>query len=186
MSLAPALLPIDLNDPNLRAIYEALLHAYSNIDPSDVIITADDTVADTTTETTVFTKNLQRKTLSEGVVISTRILGRYSTANGTDTFTARLKVGGTTVDSLTSTAATVTNGGVDIEFVFTVRTGGASGALIAHTSAVFNDEVKSVADTSTTAVDTTSANDITLTIEWSAADAGNTFTISQGWTELKG
>lgn len=147
------------------------------------VITSDTTVANTTTETTVYTESISPNELHVGQAITCRVLGRYSTANATDTFTARLKIGGTTVASVVSTADNVTDGGFDLEFVITTRSTGATGSVIHHLTAVFNNEVKTNPAASTTAVDTTASTDITVTIEWSAADSGNTVTVTQGWCE---
>ena len=151
---------------------------------SEGIITSTTTVANTVTETTVYTESIAANELYAGRVVKTRILGRYSTANATDTFTARLKVGGTLVDSITSSTANVTDGAMDIEFMFTVRSVGATGTIWGFVAAEFNGESKSVAETATTTIDTTVADDVTLTIQWSSANASNTVSVDQGWTEL--
>ena len=153
---------------------------------SEGVITSSATVANTVTETTVYTESIPANELHVGRVVKVRILGRYSVANGTDTFSARLKIGGTTIDTITSDTGVVTDGPFDVEFMFTVRSVGASGSVWGYVSAEFNNVAKSVADTAATTIDTTAADDVTLTIQWDNALSGNSVSIDQGFTELLG
>lgn len=150
------------------------------------VIIADTTIANTVTETTLYTESISANELYKGSKWHIRVSGYYSTANAADTFTFRLKVGSTTVLSINSTAENVTNGFWRAEFFFTVRSTGASGSIQAALEAVFNDNPKNVANTSTTTIDTTTAEDITATVQWDNALTGNTLTITQGSADIFG
>lgn len=153
---------------------------------SDGTITSDTTVNNTITETTVYTESISANDLHVGQMVTVRVNGIYSTANGTDTFTLRFKFGGTEVDSFTSTAANVTDGPFEIEFVGTIRSVGGTGSIMTAAKGFFNNELKQSGNTSATTVDTTSAGDITVTIAWSAADASNSVTVQQGLARFDG
>lgn len=150
------------------------------------VIVADTTVANTVTETTIYTEAISANELYKGLFVQSRVSGYYSTANAADTFTFRLKVGGVTIQTITSTAANVTNGSFVCDFDFTVRSSGASGTIMSGAFGEFNNESKSEVDTAATTVDTTAAEDVTVTVQWDNALAGNTLTITQGFTEFKG
>jgi hypothetical protein len=155
-----------------------------SIDLSDGVITSDTTVSNTLTETTVFTEPVSANELHVGQMIQTKIFGIYSTANASDTFIARLKIGGVTVDTFTSTAANVTNGAFEIEINSTVRSVGVTGTVMSQAKGFFNGELKQDANIAPATVDTTAADDITLTIEWSSANSGNTLTVQQGLAQF--
>lgn len=157
---------------------------HRTVNLSDGVITADTTVADTTTETSLFTESLSANELHLGQLIKCRLLGYYSTGNASDTFTLRFKIGGTTVITLVSTAANVSNGVIDVEFILTVRAVGVSGEVATFSRGNFNNELKSSPTTGNASIDTSSPNDIEATIEWVSADVNNTLTIEQAWCEF--
>lgn len=161
-------------------------HLVPHLDLGGRVLLADVTVAETTTETEVFSATTTAGQLTRGRVVKTRLMGRYSTANATDFFTARLKIGGTTIISIAATAKNVTDAPFDLEFLFTVRSAGATGTVQAFAEAEIDNEGKAADATATTTLDTTVDEAITCTIEWSAATAGNTLTLDQAWTEFVG
>ena len=153
---------------------------------ADGVITSDTTVANTTTETTIYTESISADELHVGQVIRVTLSGYYSTANATDTFTLRWKIGGTTVASKVSVAENVTNGPWKAVLELTVRSIGATGTVISFVEAAFNNTRDDQAATSTTTTDTTSAEDVIGTLQWDNALSGNTATITQGYTEFVG
>lgn len=153
---------------------------------SNGTITADTSVSNTITETTVATLSISADEFHVGEMIKAKFFGRYDTANASDTFTARLKVGGVTVATLNSDPQNVTNAGLDLEFIFTVRSIGATGSIFGHAHGSFNTTLKQSVNDSATVIDTTTNNDITLTIEWDASDVSNSVTISQQYLEFIG
>jgi len=150
------------------------------------VIIADTTVANTVAETTVYTESVSANELYKGSKWHTRISGYYSTANSSASFTAKLKIGNTVVETLTSVAENVNNGFWRLEFFFTVRDTGPTGAIRASVDGIFNTTLETNANTSDVIIDTTAVEDITLTIQWNAANAGNTLTVTQGHTEIFG
>lgn len=148
---------------------------------------SDTTVGNTTTETTVYTAAQAANYPTAGKTIKIKLLG-YLSKRAADTMTIRLKVGSTTL--LTSTVATtgapLTNAPLHGDFYFTYRTVGASGTCISSAAIDVNNTSIDASATATTTVDTTASNNITVTFQWSAADAGNTTTVTQGYTETLG
>lgn len=148
--------------------------------------TSDSTVANTVTETEIANVAISADEFHVGQLIKFVATGFYSTANASDTFTVRVKLGGTTIATLVSDAQNVTDKILDIDSVLTVRTIGASGSAVHRTTGNFNDTIKSTVSTSSTTINTTTTNDLTVTIEWDAADASNTVTINQTFVEFIG
>jgi hypothetical protein len=146
-------------------------------------ITANTTVANTVTETTLFTGTVAANEMAAGKRFRATLAGRYS-GLGTDNWTMRFKMGGTTFLTLTSTAAVVTNGLFSAEFTVTCRTTGAAGTVIGNAWAIANNGLLSSADTGTHTVDTTAAENLTVTLQWSAASASDTLTLTEATLEL--
>ena len=147
-------------------------------------ITGGTTVANTTTETQLATSTIAANEMAVGKVFLFRIAGRYSTANGTDTVDIRFRLnsaGGTHLGTLvvTSTAAAVTNAPFALELLLTCRTTGGSGTVWVNINGHLNNVSKAATATAVTTVDTTVAENILATADWSAADAGNTITCEQ-------
>lgn len=156
------------------------------VDLSGGIITATTTVANTITPTDLANLGLDANSLNVGKTVSLRILGRYSTANGTDTVSLAVKIGGTTFTTIVTTAGTVTNAALDLTLTFTVRSIGAAGTVWGFVRATVNAADKSVAGTATTSLDTTVAQTVSVAATWSNALAGNTISVDQAWLELRG
>lgn len=110
-----------------------------SVNMANGVITSSSTVANTTTETTIYTEEIGADELHTGKIVKCNLLGAYSTANGADTFIIRFKLGGVTLESKESVAQNVTNGPWEINYVFTIRTEGASGTLTDYVSSIFND-----------------------------------------------
>lgn len=143
---------------------------------------SDVVVANTSTETTIYTSTINANEFVTNDVYSVRLNGIYSQASGSgDNFTMRVKIGGTTVATVTSSNGNVTNTPFDAEFVGTVRSTGVSGTIQTYFKGEFDNINKSSANTAATTINTTTSNDITVTIQWSAAKTGNTITIQQGF-----
>ena len=149
-------------------------------------IISDTTVANTVTETTIYTEPISANEFHAHQLVKCRVLGRFSTANASDSFTARIKVGGTTIGTINSVSKNVTDVGFDIDFFFTIRSVGVTGTVFSHSTAIFDELAITDASTSTVTIDTTTSNNITVTIEWDSADADNTVTVSQAYSEFIG
>lgn len=150
------------------------------------VILSSVTVANTVTETTVYTETVNANELYKGSKWHIKVSGIFSTANANDTFTGRLKIGGTTIHSFTIDAGNVTDQFWRAEFFFTVRSVGASGSVIASAEVTTGGTDHSSVSTTPDTIDTTAQQDVTLTIQWDNNDPGDTLTITQGHTEVFG
>lgn len=160
------------------------ISARESINMARDVIIASTTVANTTTPTTVWTTPHAANTLKTSKVYRLPVQGRYSTANGTDTFTLVIKIGSTTLHTFTSAAAGVTNVALWVEHTFTVRSTGAGGTIWSSARVWANGVLTEFAGTATTTVDTTAAEDVTVVITWSNALAGNTLSVDQGYSTI--
>jgi hypothetical protein len=151
-------------------------------------ITASTSVTNTTTETTVFTGTIAANEMAVGKTFRARIMGRFSTANATDVFTLRPKVNGVTAGVLNSNAALRTNAPFYAEFTFTVRTTGSApgtlGTYWTFASGVIDSSPENATGTAAGSVDTGLAANVTFTVTWTAANAGNTVSIDQAYLEM--
>lgn len=146
----------------------------------DDVKTSSTQVNDSTTETEVFSATLDADSMKVGRVYEVNLFGKYNTNDSSTKFHLRFKIGGTTVATITSVAANVTDAPVSARLKFTVRDTGASGTIMAHTESVFDDQHTDVHH-GTETIDTTVAEDIDATVEWDSADAGLSVTIGQGY-----
>jgi hypothetical protein len=164
-------------------LLEILTLQTAGADFNKISAATDATAAVTTTATeTAFdnSASIPANTLAAGDVIRVRCQGIATATNGADTLNIRMKIGSVTV------AATgdkdVANSDIfyfDVDIV--VRTIGAGGTIVAAgigfigtpgTPASSPGTVGPVFKASST-LDTTAAADITVTADWSSADAGN-------------
>lgn len=151
---------------------------------ADGSITSDTTVANTVTETTLYTETIPANELYQGQMITVQLFGLYSSANGADTCTLRFKIGSTTIISVVTPANLVTNAPISAEYTFTVRSTGATGTVISYGEVYLDNTGASSASTATTTVDTTTSNNLVVTAQWSNALAGNTVTAQQAVTKF--
>lgn len=145
-------------------------------------VPAGNTVASTSSETAfASTYDIPANTLQEGTVVRVRGHGVFSTdAGAAPNLTVRVEVDGQTV--LTSGARTLATGnsndGWALDALLVAHSIGATGALEAQ-GVLEMDGTEPLENTSTFTVDTTQALSITVTVEWSAADADNTITLRE-------
>lgn len=151
---------------------------------NDIRVTSD-TVTNTVTETTIHTSAVAANELKVGRLYKLTLLGKTTTANASQFYTLRFKMGGTTLLTKIMTAKTVTDEHFRSESYITIRTIGAGGTYAAHAEGVIGDEAISVTPV-TGSVDTTVSEDMTVTLQWDAANAGNVFTVMQSVLEVIG
>lgn len=158
-------------------------------DANMFVQTADVTIANTTTETTLLgsgagTKIVPADYLTAGRNIKGVIKGRFSTiGSGQGNIQVRVKLGATTVLDTTAltTSAGVTEDYFEVHFDITCRSTGASGSvfgqgIVRYSDGSTGDVRRQMVNTAATTIDTTVAHTIDVTWQWSAADAGNTAT----------
>lgn len=155
--------------------------------------TASQTIANTTTETSLFgtglgTLTLPANALAVGTTIRIRMSGVVSSTGANAPL--RVKLGGTTL--ATSDAlnfATITNRAWRLEVDITCRTTGATGTVIGQ--GIFWYQISTVAVnglglamTATATIDTTTSLALALTAQWSAANPAHTITCTNATVEL--
>jgi hypothetical protein len=151
---------------------------------------ADGTVANTTTETTLFstgigTTTLPANFLTPGKTYKIVLKGYISGANNAAS-TLNIKLGSTTlVTSTENLPSAVTNVAVDIEFTVTCRTSGSTGTVIGQgrsflsTSTSINQPyIRTLIMTSPATIDCTASNAINVTYTWGSASTTNSITIT--------
>lgn len=143
------------------------------------------TVANTTTETALSGTGVGSLVLPANFLIigrTIRIRGfGYHSSTGNPTVTFRVKLGSTTVGTVTGTGGNGTNDGFEFDGVLTCRTTGASGTVQPqgkyqelHPSGL----IEGGGSTSTVTIDTTVSQTISLTFQWGTANAGNTISLT--------
>lgn len=168
--------------------YVAGIHQYA----TNVLFvqTANNVIANTTTETSCFgtgagSRTLPANFLVPGKTLQFRIRGILSGTNG-DTATVRIKVGATTlIASIGAMPSTFTNAEFEADFLFTCRTAGVTGTVIGQgdtkiivTAGVSTASNRQLLMTSAAVVNTTVSNALDVTYQWSAARAGNSLAVT--------
>lgn len=166
-----------------KTLYFSPLTTRRAVSLSSGSITSSTTVTNTATETTIYTNTIDANSFSVGKVLRALSRGYYSVANGADTFTLRFKIGGSTVATATSSTGVATNAPWHSNYLATIRTIGAGGTISSFVDLDLNDGSKD-AYTESSAIDTTTSNTLTITLQWSAANAGHIFTITQSVLEF--
>lgn len=157
--------------------------------------TADQTIANTTTETTCFGSGVGALTLPAnelvvGKTIRIKLVGRISTSATPGSVTVKLKLGSAVIASRTFTpSANLAGRHLQIEAVITCRSTGVSGTVMGQglTTIVFLDTTTLghyMQATSPTTVDTTISQAIDVTWDWGTASASNTVTFTNAEVEL--
>lgn len=144
-------------------------------DLGDVIAAATGATAvngDGTTEATVLTATLPADRYRVGSEIKLAAVLDATTFHSTDTLTLRLKLGSTTLATLA--LANADAGRVDILMAGIVQVTGASGKLFIGDAAIASGANTALRDPAIEDIDFTAANTLTLTAQWSVANAGNT------------
>lgn len=149
------------------------------------VSTADVTVANTTTETTMLGAGAGTLTIPAnalnvaGNVLSVKISGNYG-RTGTPTLRLRVKLGGTAISDLTLTVAL---SGMWFSYLeCATRVTGASGSITC--SNVFNTPGNGPGpSTATTAIDLTASQAVDITLQWGTASASNT--VTQSFTSIE-
>lgn len=151
----------------------------------DVLITAV-TVVNTTVETDLWSFKLFPNEWHTKMVVRLSVNGLYTTANASDTLTLKVKIGSTTLSSIVSTAATVTDAPYTFVFLGTIRSvgSGTAASIESGIAAVINDVDKTATQGTASTFDSTATQTLSCTATWSNALSGNTMTIQQGVLEI--
>lgn len=146
---------------------------------SDSIITP--VTATLAAETVIYTATISAVELHAYKVLRVKGFGKFSTHDASDQVTVRVYLGVVLIVALQSTAGGVTDKPWHLDVDMTIRTTGVGGTVSGH-GYIMLDTKEVHTNTSSQAIDTTGANDITITAEWS--DTLNSLTIDQGYLEV--
>jgi hypothetical protein len=141
------------------------------------------TVTNTTNETTVYTADIGVNSLRAGNVLHLDMSGTIDEAAASDAVTIRVKVGGVTMATVVSPASGIAAKFWHITGYATIRSVGATGSMAWHLD--MNADTVTTEAGGVSTIDTTTAENITVTAQWNAAKAGNIFTCTQGLLEYK-
>jgi len=156
--------------------------------------TADKTISNTTTETSMFgtgsgTITLPANFFNAGKSIRFRLRGHISNT-GTPNIEVKAKLGSTELITTTakSTASGLSNNYFVVEVVISCRTTGASGTIVAAGSLDYDSgsnksESFGMVKTTTTTINTTTSQALDCTLTWGTANVLNTITTQVGVVE---
>jgi hypothetical protein len=184
----------DVDGQNLYLLEDNTTPVKINIVPTTVFVqTADSTVGNTTTETSLLgtltgSKTLPANFFKAGKSLDFVVQG-YITNTGTPTLQIRLRIGGVAGTLILDSGAFTMNTIIGTQrFVFrgriTCRTTGASGSVIAqgaleyYTGSSAPNSISMITTGGAITLDTTAAKDIELTAAWGTANASDTMTIT--------
>lgn len=170
------------------------LHTHGNLSQRQHSFSTLVNVVNTTTETTILTKSISGGILGTANALLGKIfINNINFAVGA-TLTLRLKYGGSTV----ATIALVNNAGGNIssyegKIEFDVLASGATGTQTGHIEAyvsVSAGSISNIADRNafdlsvgTSSIDSTSAQTLLVTAQWSGASASSSVSFDHGWVE---
>jgi len=156
-----------------------------------VITAASSTITNTTTETAFSTTfSIPANRLRVGSVLRLRARASVSSGNSTDTLTLRARLtnaAGTLLGE--GPAVDVTNGGGDvgdIDLEMIVRTLGSGGTMMTNGKIGLLTAVESTGSAGAVTIDTTAANVLVITAQWSAASASNIVAMDGGSLQIVG
>jgi hypothetical protein len=155
------------------------------VDRSNDVIISTTTVANTVTETAIYTAVIPGNALRLKNHLQLFACGQLSTHDASDTVTFKLYFGPTLIGSVVTVPKIVTNVPWELNSYITIRTIGSSGTFSNYIK-VNIENVGFAFNVPSTAIDTTIADNLVLKILWSSADVGNTIQIDQGITKYRG
>lgn len=134
-------------------------------------------ISNTTAETTMYTCPIPANCLSAGNHIHIEASGVISNDSVSDDITIRVYVGTDLINEYNPAIGNVTNANWHIELHTTINSIGALGTMASHGHVEIdgNEDIANELDS----VDTTTSNDITVTVQWDNAKAGNIISLYQ-------
>ena len=156
-----------------------------------VITAASSTITNTTTETAFSTTfSIPANRLRVGSVLRLRARASVSSGNSTDTLTLRARLTNAAGALLgEGPAVDVTNGGGDvgdIDLEMIVRTLGGGGTMVTSGKIGLLTAVNSTGSAGAVTIDTTAANVLVITAQWSVASASNIVAMDGGSLQIVG
>lgn len=161
------------------------LDTLPNITVSPVAITADIVAQNSTADVNIFSTTLAANSLAVGSTFLSSFTMLASAAGSSGTLSVWVKVGATKVLTATFTVPLVglSNQAIVSVFRFTVRTTGAGGTFQVSgnnngNSTLFTSGI--VINTASGSINTTTANTLSIGMNWSAANVANVATVKTG------
>lgn len=146
---------------------------------------SDQTVSNTTEETTVFNPSIAAGEMRVGDVYELTTTGTYTTTNSSEQFTLRFHIGDTEVASVTSVAENVTDQPWYAVLSFTVREIGTDGTIKPHVVAAF-DNVHDDQHSGAVSLDTTVSESFAVTVQWDEQNANDEVLVGQAYLKRLG
>lgn len=147
-------------------------------------IVNDYTISNNAQEMTIYTSRMGANYPVSPKTIRINTYGHYSTQSAVPTFTFRVKHNetNTTLATYSSVGKQVTNTPWHMNFIMTFRTVGnnATGVWFAQ---IDQDNTNTDSVGVFNGINTSVANNIIVTVQWSAANPANNWTLTQGFTE---
>lgn len=148
------------------------------------VLVANETLANSAAETTMYTVSHGANYLKVGKLEDIELVGTVSSNNGagTNTLTTRVKYAGSTIGTFVLVEALRSGVAWDLHIMTTVRAiGNGTTSIQVHCNFDLNGtSVDNVVNTLATGLNSTTAEATTVTMQWSDADTGNTISIVQG------
>jgi hypothetical protein len=149
------------------------------IDRTQDVILETVSVSNTTEETTILTEPIAKSTLYKGQLIFVYATGQFSTANSSAQVTLRVRMGNTIVASIVNNAKSTTDAPWYLKYMGTVRAVNGDGYISSYINTHIDDQFQHTNHPNQN-FDTDLLQDITITVQWNEADAGNIIEIDQG------
>lgn len=148
------------------------------LDRSSDVVLSTVTVTNTVVETTLYTGILGADALNAGNHIRLHVNGIITNATAADDITIKMYMGATQITTFNPAIGKVANADWHLDSEITIRSAGATGSIAFHGHA----EIDANEDTqnSIVTIDTTAAQNLTVTVTWDAAKAGNILSLYQG------
>ena len=139
-------------------------------------------ISNTTIEEQIFTGEILANTMAVGAVYRVYFFGFFSTYAASQSLTARVFVGTTEVAEIVLSPSNVTNEPFHGTVTITVREINETGRVSVYSQFYVEGEHDSLDENET--IDTTVDENLKITFQWGAANAGNIVKITQGFMEV--
>jgi hypothetical protein len=157
--------------------------------------TADATVANTVTETSILGTGSGTKTVAAGAIntigrtLRIQVRGIISVNVGSPTLTVRFKVQGVTISTGVIAVNAASSNAFSIDELMTTRTTGSSGTFASNGEFSYQDTLNGspsvgLLQPGTSTTDLTTSKTIDVTVQWSAASASSTLTSQVATIEI--
>ena len=164
-------------EENMRLI-RALMQTFAS---ANSVVLERTHIGNSIVETTLFSTVLPEYHMHDMHVMKLHINGFYDTGAAADTWTIRVKLGGTTLNAIARQSANnALSFGWDLQMMITTRSIGESGTVIDLATLIDDNTIKIHDDETIHAVDTTVDNLLEVTVQWGAAKVANDFHLDQG------